>query len=244
MPQKDYIKKRFHSSRTTYKKNAKVQNAMQKTLLNLLKKHLQHQDLKSLLELGCGNGDLSKTIAKSFLFENYYAIDLVDFSSEFIDSNIHFLQGDFEDLDSILPNSLRFDCIISNAALQWSNQDRLLPLLSKKLKKDGILLFSTFGRNNFQELKELFNLGLDYLELKNYFILLSNCEILDAFEHVKTLRFNSPLDVFKHLQSTGVNALKSHFNLTKAHLNAYEKKFQNTLTYHTLFICAKIINND
>ncbi|MBX7491049.1 methyltransferase domain-containing protein [Helicobacter turcicus] len=242
MLQKDCIKRRFYNSKITYKKNATIQYAMQETLLKLLKEHVSiriNNSLGTLLELGCGNGDFSKAIIKSYLFESYYAIDLVDFSSAFVDSNITFIQGDFEHLDSILPNALRFDCILSNAALQWGNQHTLLPFLSKKLKKGGILLFSTFGKSNFKELKTLFNLSLDYLDLQDYSELLCDCKILDSFECVQNLQFENPLNVFKHLKNTGVNALKSHFALTKAHLNLYEKRFQNVLTYHTLFVCAK-----
>ncbi|WP_299546101.1 methyltransferase domain-containing protein [uncultured Helicobacter sp.] len=242
MSQKDYIKKRFQTAKATYKQHATIQNLMQKSLLSLLKKRLPHNRLGSILELGCGNGDFSKTLAKSFLFEKYYALDLVDFSSEFAHSKICFLQGDFEHLDSILPHHLSLDCVISNAALQWGNQRILLPLLSKRLNQNGILLFSTFGKNNFKELKELFNLSLDYLSLQDYPALLEHCEILDSFEFTKTLHFNSPQEVFKHLKNTGVNALKSHFALTKTHLKTYEERFQNTLTYHALFICAKLTN--
>ncbi|MCI5968864.1 methyltransferase domain-containing protein [Helicobacter sp.] len=238
MLQKDSIQKRFHTAKATYKQNANIQNGMQKTLLALLKKHAPNH-LESVLELGCGNGDFSKKIMESFLCKDYYALDLVDFSSDFVDSNICFLQGDFEHLDSLLP-SLKFNCILSNAALQWSNQRTLLPLLSQRLKPNGILLFSTFGTNNFKELKELFGLSLDYLDLQDYPILLENCEILECFESTQILRFNSPLEIFKHLQNTGVNALKRNFTLKKAHLKEYETRFQNALTYHILFICAKL----
>lgn len=238
MLHKDCIQKRFQTSKATYKQSAKIQNAMQKTLLALFKKHTPN-NLESVLELGCGNGDFSKKIMESFLCKDYYALDLVDFSSDFVDSNICFLQGDFEHLDSILPN-LNFNCILSNAALQWSNQRALLPQLSQRLKPNGILLFSTFGTNNFKELKELFCLSLDYLNLQDYPKLLENCEILDSFESTQTLHFDSSLNVFKHFQNTGVNALKQNFTLTKAHLKAYETRFQNTLTYHILFICAKL----
>lgn len=238
MPLKSHIQKSFAASSDTYKHHATLQYAMQNTLMALLKQYaLQPLDL--VLELGCGNGDLGKRLEASFAFRHYYAIDLVDFSREFLGSKICFLQGDFEALDCLLPANLHFSCILSNAALQWSNQRRLLPLLVQKLQRGGILLFSTFGEGNFQELKELFNLGLAYLSLQDYPTLLGDCEILDSFEEIQTLSFANPLEVFRHLQNTGVNALAQNFILKKAHLRDYEKRFHNHLTYHMLFICAK-----
>ncbi|TLD82940.1 methyltransferase domain-containing protein [Helicobacter sp. MIT 11-5569] len=232
--QKDYLKQKFQNSKETYTKCAILQQTMQDILWNLLQEH--KESLGEVLELGIGNGILSQKIIKHYKPTRYIGIDLVNFALE----NIEFIQADFEMIEHIKAlKEKKFDLILSNAALQWSNQRVLLPKLSAFLKENGILLFSTFGSDNFKELKTLFGLSLDYLELQEYPHLLSDFKILNSFEHTQTLHFNNPLSVFKHLKVTGVNALKPNFTLTKAHLNAYTEQFQNHLTYHMLFLLAQ-----
>ena len=235
--QKSLIKQRFHAAKATYSKNAILQNAMQDILWNLLQTHCS-KDLGNILELGAGNGILSQKIAQTHSFSRFLAVDLVDFSKEFQESGITFIQADFETLN-LESFGMNFDLILSNAALQWSNQRALLPKLSALLNTKGILLFSTFGKENFKELRALFNVGLAYLELEDYPPLLEGCEILESFRQTHILHFSSALEVFQHLKNTGVNATKEHFRLTKAHLNAYTERFQHNLTYDMLFILAK-----
>lgn len=233
--QKDYLQKRFCDAKTTYAKNATIQYAMQETLWSLLQKHKQG-NLKKVLELGIGNGNLSQKIIKHYKPTHYIGIDFVDFSLK----NVEFIQADFETIEHI--EALRgekFELIVSNAALQWSNQRILLPQLSTFLEQKGILLFSTFGKDNFKELRTLFNVGLDYLSLHDYGQILSDLDCKESFMQTTALHFESPLAVFKHLKHTGVNALKQNFTLTKAHLNAYATQFKNCLTYNMLFLLAQ-----
>ena len=239
--QESLIKQRFHAARETYHKNAIIQNAMQDVLWNLLQ---SRENLGNVLELGAGCGILSKKIAQTHTFSRFLAVDLVDFTESFAHfatpsgQKIEFIQANFENITQNILD-IRFDVISSNAALQWSNQRALLPKLSALLHTNGILLFSTFGKQNFKEMRAMFNVGLEYLELEDYPPLLENCKILESFKQTRVLQFNSALEVFKHLKNTGVNATKEHFRLTKTHLSAYAEKFSNKLTYDMLFILAQ-----
>ncbi|WP_297812054.1 methyltransferase domain-containing protein [uncultured Helicobacter sp.] len=246
--QKTQIQQRFHRAKPTYAQNALIQTTMQETLLMILQRHCLSKNLGNVLELGCGNGLLSQKVAKTFDFKSYLAVDLVDFSKDFakIQQNstykMTFLQRDFEDVSTIknINPILKYDWILSNAAIQWTNQTSFLPKLNSLLQTNGFLAFSTFGKENFQELREILGVGLEYLELKDYAEALeSHFKIVESFETKIPLRFENTLAIFKHLQNTGVNSLKQGFKLHKAHFKEYAMRFHNTLTYNPLYILAQ-----
>lgn len=235
MQNKDNIKSGFLKAKETYNNNAIVQDFMRSWLFNALKKYQNKRHLGAILELGCGGGELYSKIAKHYTFSHYCAIDLVDFSKNF--KKATFIQGDFENLELLKHQS--FDIILSNAALQWSNQREFLPQLLAHLNKQGILLFSTFGKENYKQFRTLFNIGLEYLSLQDYREIFDSCTILESFEMTKTLKFSSAKEVFKHLQNTGVNTLERNFILKKEHLKKYSENFANILTYHMLFLLVE-----
>lgn len=241
---KEHIEQRFHKAKPTYAQSARIQRTMQHTLLALVQKHCPARKFANVLELGCGNGILSRQFAQLFEFESYLAVDLVDFSQDFagIPHSIGFLQADFEDLTQIqrVNPDLKYDLILSNAAIQWVHQPSFLPRLSSLLKPKGFLNFSTFGKANYQELRAIFGIGLEYLDLKDYArILECEFEILESFAMETPLHFHNTLTLFKHLQSTGVNSLQQGFRLNKTHLKDYATRFRNVLTYHPLYLIAQ-----
>ncbi|WP_297578295.1 malonyl-ACP O-methyltransferase BioC [uncultured Helicobacter sp.] len=246
--QKERIRQGFQRAKPTYAQNAKVQQTMQQKLLAILRKHCKTRNLGNILELGCGNGLLARNLALSFEFESYLAVDLVDFSNDFIKiqkdipHKIDFLQADFEDLAQISnknPN-LQYDLILSNASMQWVNQRGFLPQLSVLLRPNGILAFSTFGAENYQELRASCGIGLEYLEPKDYAeILQSDFKILESFEARIPLHFSNTLALFRHLRDTGVNSLQQGFRLNKKFLTDYATRFHNVLTYHPIYLLAQ-----
>ena len=88
-----------------------------------------------------------------------------------------------------------------------------------------------FGKDNLKEIKTILNLP--------------NSTILNikGIEEIKTLYFDKPIDVLKHIKSTGANAL-TEYKFTKSSLNDFELKYkrlysQNNkviLTYNPIYI--------
>ncbi len=245
---KTQIQQSFQKAKSTYEKNANIQCLMQKTLFELVQKHCATQKSNNVLELGCGNGLLCQRFAQDFDFESYLAVDLVDFSQEFATiktnpkSKIVFLQMDFEDLTQIkkINPVLKYDLILSNAAIQWVHQPSFLSSLSTLLNPKGFLAFSTFGKENYQELRSFFGIGLEYLDIEDYQRILEiDFKIVESFAVEMPLCFQNTLALFKHLQNTGVNSLQRGFKLNKSHLREYAMRFHNTLTYHPLYVVAQ-----
>jgi len=231
MLDKELIKTKFQKSLLTYDENAVVQKKMAKKLVSLIEK----KNFKNILEIGSYSGILTKEIIKNFEFENYFAIDIAD-SFEYIkklNPKIKFQCCDIEKIDL----NEKFDLIISNASLQWCNDFKKVILkLKSHLNKNGILAISTFNTDNLLEIKNAFNIGLNYISKDEIKKILPDCEI---FEDSEILKFQNSFEILKHLKLTGVNSIsKKTLNLSeiKENLKILDEKYQNQLTYKPLYI--------
>ncbi|MBD5402252.1 methyltransferase domain-containing protein, partial [bacterium] len=155
-----HIKKQFEKSMKDYDKNATVQDMMASKMVIELSKISQRFD--NILELGVGTGLLTKKLVKYINFDNYYANDLVENSKIYVQKIIpsaNFLCGNAL---KIKP-ARKVDLIISNAMFQWfDNMEKAVQQIKFNISDNGILAFSTFGPENFKELKSLTGLTLKY----------------------------------------------------------------------------------
>ena len=239
MIDKKLVHKRFAKNLDSYHENAKVQKNMAKRLMTFIK----NESPKKILEIGCGTGFLTELINENFKFETFDAVDIVEDCKKFINKinpKINFIVNDIEEF--LKNNEEKYDLIISNASLQWvSNFDLVINTLKESLNIGGELVFSTFGKENFREIYYIMGTSLNYystLELKEKF-----CPNLIEPE-IYILSFDSPKEVLKHLQLTGVNAIEN-ISWTKSDLTKFENGYKNlcsrriTLTYNPIYMCIK-----
>ena len=238
---KELIKQRFSRKLNSYNENAHIQKQMAEKLINMANPIPAKQVIEDILEIGCGTGLLTEFAHKKLDYKNYIALDIVPECKkhiEKIDSNIEFITSDIE---TYIENSKTFDLIISNASLQWvENLPEFINKLVNKLKPNGKLLFSTFGKENFREIYFVLGKTLTYFsksELQNELKIYSP----QIEEEVRVMAFKTPKDVLKHIQNTGVNAL-SQETWTKKDLVNFEKEYNSfcfnrpTLTYNPIYI--------
>ena len=102
----------------------------------------------SVLDLGCGNGALTKTLQ-----EKGYAVKGLDASKELLDiarknyPSIEFMQGDATAFTLSEPA----DVVFSNAVFHWINQEQqqdMLKCVYNALKKNGQFVFEFGGYGN------------------------------------------------------------------------------------------------
>ncbi|MBX1719918.1 malonyl-ACP O-methyltransferase BioC [Campylobacter jejuni] len=216
-----------------YEKHAKVQDFMGLKLCEILK-DLKISHFEKVFEFGCGRGELSKKLQNFITFDEYLKNDILDFKE-----NSSILIFDMNEIAKQDLSKEKFDLIVSNATLQWLDLKRIIPSLRDMLNQNGILLLSTFAKQNLKEIKQSTGFGLNYFslnELEQIFKIYFN-EVKITQELVE-LSFDNALDVFRHLKLSGVNSL-GFYPLNKGFLKEFEEKFQNKLTYHPVFILCK-----
>jgi malonyl-CoA O-methyltransferase len=230
------IRERFAKNLESYNENAKIQKRMAERLVELAK----NRNPEKILEIGCGTGFVTKLINDRFEFKTYLALDIVEECETYIENinpNITFIPADIEEF--IKSNNENFDLIISNASLQWVDDfENVIKALQTKLNPNGELVFSTFGNENFREIFHITGTTLDYFSNSRLQEMFPKADI---YPEIHIMAFNTPKDVLKHLQLTGVNGLEQK-SWTKKDLIKFENGYKNictnrpTLTYNPVYI--------
>lgn len=248
---KTYVQKQFNCGLSTYSREAVVQKDVARKLMRELVS-LRSACYKRLFEVGCGTGFLTGEILENADVGELMVNDIAAVSKHKIQElsayylkHIEFIQGDAEEID--LPQHL--DAVLSGSTIQWfKNKQYFFNKVYHSLNPGGILAFSTFGCDNFKEIKSLTGVGLEYKCLDDLVSMLAGkFNILWADEWIDTLEFTSPLDVLRHIKQTGVNAVRqSYFGLRqlKGFTNSYYRRFLSdsekvTLTYNPIIIIAQ-----
>ena len=243
---KALVAQRFAKAGQSYVEHAVVQKQISAQLFKYLKVYCP-QNLASVLEIGCGSGNLTH------LFHSYFQVDQLFLNDLYADVDQHFstieniawLIGDIEQLT--LPQSL--DAVISSSALQWmTDLPTLLHRIHDALKPNAYFGFSTFGSDNLTEIKQLTGQGLNYISLEFLKRQLEqqNFEVLFIEQEVKQIYFDHPKAVLQHLKATGVTATAKSHRWTKQSLQQFYSDYQQfydeqgfRLTYHPIYVIAR-----
>lgn len=145
---KGKIRWQFGRAAHTYDNVSRVQNSMADSLLESV------GDIsgKNVIDLGCGTGYMLEEL------ENRRPASLVgvDISTRMLaivknrTGNVSLLTADMDHLP-IADNC--FDCVLSNAALQWCDLGRAVGEMKRLLRPGGNLLVTTFGPSTLSEWK-------------------------------------------------------------------------------------------
>ena len=243
---KALVAQRFAKAGQSYVEHAVVQKQISAQLFKYLKVYCP-QNLASVLEIGCGSGNLTHLFQTHFQFDQLFLNDLYEDVDQHFSTieNIAWLIGDIEQLH--LPQSL--DAVISSSALQWmTDLPTLLHRIHDALKPKGYLGFSTFGENNLIEIKKLTGQGLNYVGLESLKRQLEQqgFEILLIQQDHKQVYFDHPKSVLQHLKATGVTATAKSHRWTKQSLQQFYSDYQQfydeqgfRLTYHPIYVIAR-----
>ncbi|EEL49452.1 Biotin biosynthesis protein BioC [Bacillus cereus Rock3-44] len=213
-----------------------------------------------ILELGCGTGYLTEQLAVSFPNAEIIAIDFAESMIAVAKTRNHVESVTFrcEDIEH-LTLSESFDVIISSATFQWLNDlQTTVKSLYRYLFEGGLLLFSTFGNQTFQELHTAFQNAKEEKNIQSSssvgqrFVtreqLKDVCESITGDVHVsETCYIEKFATVREFLQSIRkVGATNSNAesycqspSIFRTMLRIYERDFteegQIVTTYHALF---------
>lgn len=248
MINKDLVKFRFQKSIDTYDNSAVIQKEMAHSLIEKILDNCGNS-FDKVFEFGVGTGFLSKNMLNRISFKEYCANDIIE-ESEFCIKNIindvKFFAGDIEKIEL----DEKFNLVVSNAVMQWIvDTDELLLKIRNNLVQDGWFAFTTFGEQNYKEIKETTGVALNYLKSETLKEKCShNFEIVYFEENLQTLYFNTPLDVLKHIKYSGTNGIKT-LNWTVSKLKSFEEYYKKcfsagervSLTYNPVFVILKAV---
>lgn len=245
---KALVAQRFAKAGQSYVEHAVVQKQISAQLFEYLKAYYPH-NLDSVLEIGCGSGNLTHLFQPHFQVEQLFLNDLYEDVEQHFPSvdKINWLIGDIEQL--VLPQYL--DAVISSSALQWmTDLPALLQRIHQALNPHGYFGFSTFGPDNLTEIKQLTGQGLNYVDLESLKRQLEQqgFEILLIQQDHKQVYFDHPKSVLQHLKATGVTATAKSHRWTKQSLQKFYTDYQQfrdeqgfCLTYHPIYVIARRI---
>lgn len=244
------IECRFKRSMESYDENAHVQKMVVRKLAALLTDYCPRID-GDILEVGCGTGLLTALLQQTYGIDRLFVNDLVEemcrkTAGRCQLSSRHCIVGDIEQIEL----QGEFELIVSASTFQWfARPAETFRRFCSYLKQGGWLVFSTFGPDNFRELKSVTGSGLEYCRMEEMAGLLSSCfEVLHTEEEHHVLDFNTPLEVLHHVKKTGVNAATLPISWTRGRLEKFSLEYfqhfasegRYFLTYHPqYFICRK-----
>lgn len=244
------VEYRFKKSIESYDENAHAQKAIVQRLMTLLDAYCP---LKSgrILEVGCGTGLLTARLKDKYKDCDLFINDLVEDMCSKAASRCQLslrdcFVGDMEQVNF----EGNYDLIVSASTFQWlEHPAETFTRLAGYLCKGGQMVFSTFGEDNYKELKMITGHGLVYHSLIGTIELLSDCfEIVHTEENHYVMEFDDPVKVLKHVKNTGVNAINRQQSWTRGKLARFAREYTERfrvkghypLTYHPrYFICRK-----
>ena len=246
---KRVIERQFRRSMDSYDDHAVVQQRVATRLLALLAGELTTPPSR-ILELGCGTGLLTRLVAGRFPGAVLHVNDIVPemcrrtaLRHGLPETSI--LPGDAEDIP--LPG--QYDLILSASTFQWFTRPTdTLRRFRDHLSDNGLLAFSTFGRDNLLEIRELTHRGLPYRDREEMHAMLAPLfDILEEKEEHHRLLFPTPLDALHHLKRTGVNASVPPVPWTRGRLALFADRYRALfgqqggvpLTYHVQYYICK-----
>ena len=247
---KDLVKLRFEHSFSTYDEHAVVQRDMAEKLADYIFASCG-ENYKQVLEIGCGTGFLTKHIMNDFKIKKLLINDISPEVIGYIEKiapYCNFLIGDMENIVF----DTKFNIVTSNAAFQWAEDlQSMINRFSHVLKADGVLAFTTFGEQNFEQITKISNKKLMYKNLEELTPMFSDFEVRILKEEVINLEFNSPVDVLRHIKGIGANAMAAEF-WTKGVLKDFDQKYREhfttengvSLTYHPIYVVLRKKNKN
>lgn len=189
---------------------------------------------KTILEIGCGSGQVFKYI--NWDFDQYCAID---FSSTMCalhpqseNVNVACFDYDSEAFFRFLENK-HFDMVLSSSAMQWSKDlSKLIQQLSYVTQEIHAVLFTS---NTFKSIQRITHAKSPILSLDEIKDAFSQYFVCDFEVHNYNLEFENKKELFDYIKKSGVSGAQSNLDFKNAK-KLYKEYALNYLEFEVIFI--------
>ena len=156
MPDKQIIREMFDRAAEHYDRHAALEQEVCRRLLERLE--FQRQLPQRILDLGCGTGDASRVLKRTFRQAQVIGLDLSTAMLKRMRKRSSFLRplhGVCGDIARLPFAGQSADLLFSNLASHWSaDLAALFDEFRRVLRPGGMLLFATLGPGTLSELRE------------------------------------------------------------------------------------------
>ena len=222
------------SKKSDFYKN-KVMNTLQERNLYVFKQFKKFK-LKSILDVGCGAGDLSfeasKIATKSLGVD--FSKNMIDLANKkFKNKNLNYLNLSIFDFNT----NYKFDCVSANGFIEYISLNDIknfLKISSKLLNKNGYLIFGTRNRLfNLFSLNKFTQNEINKKSFKKFYeeSIALNSLGFNKFVEVKKNRFEEV--PFKQ-PKTGINVDKRHQFSPLQLVDILKRTGFNTIDFHPI----------
>ena len=235
---KQSVKTAFGNAVNTYDDSAVIQSEILIRLLAKLK--LMTVDVNALLDLGSGTGGAQNELQTLFGEQTYFSLDIalpmLEFANKQTAVNVH--SSVCADAEALPYKSEVFDVVFSASTLQWCNDIAgVFTDCLRILRPNGLFIFSLFGPDTLQELRQSFAQVDSHPRVKSFVDmhvlgdqLLQSGYYSPVMETEKlTVEYSDPMQLLRDLKSTGAtNKLQTRPRglLTKRQIDAVLYEYQ------------------
>jgi len=231
----------FSKASNLYSQNSSVQKEVVKYIISKFAKN----SFSTILDLGSGDGEITKNLLQKEILKSNYQILAVDFSEKMLDfhfknSRIQTLKANFDETQSFQKiekyfNKSQIDLVVSASALQWSKNltQALKNIQNLKSKKTVLSLFTS---NTYSEIQNYFDISSPILSLES---ILESVNLTFKNPKIEILNysreFESSLDILKSIKNSGVSASLNRVSVAKLRKFIQDKPFSK-LSYQVVLI--------
>lgn len=225
------VARRFNEATSTYDDNATVQRAVAVELSKRWRELGWRCDIDTVIEIGAGTGLFTEAYSRWLKPADLRLWDLSDIPDRLPGTHV---TCDAETAVIDLPPA-SVDAIASASTMQWFDSPRtFIDHCARAIKPGGWLVLSTFGPENFHELRQSAYPSLETIVRW----VADDFELLWTYEETIVEHFRSPIELLRHIRRTGVNALPSKGNDVIAARRLIADGLCQ-LTYHPMAIVAR-----
>ncbi|MCD8103041.1 MAG: methyltransferase domain-containing protein [Alistipes sp.] len=250
-PDKKLISDRFGRKFEQYNNLARIQQGIAAELAKLYAIHFPVPVTGRIFEAGAGTGFLTRFLRMANPGAEFILNDITDAAAPYLreavaDSKAAYLWGDAESIE--LPRDLH--TVAAASTVQWFDDlPGFLRRAASATVEGGALAISTFGPDNFREVRSIMGFGLDYHTKAELGSMAAEAgyEVVHLSEQTRTLYFDIPVDIIYHIRTTGVNAVRP-VQWDRRKLTEFTERYRELfmtrdglmpLTYHPVFLIAR-----